>query len=423
MATAGGKTGRPWSAVGVVYAAALLQGLTLVSFPALSNILQRTFAFTDADYGAIFLPQVVFTVLGALASGSLAARVGLRLLLSASLAANAACQLLMATPGLLLPDMAFALILAATATLGVAFGLFAAPMNSYPPILFPRHAPTALLAVHSIVGLGLALGPLLASQFVEAGTWAGYPLLLAAACGALALIVLVSPLPAHPATPTQIGCDREAAIVAQTPARRSRRFWLFAAVAVTYAFAEGAFSNWVVIYLTQARQLSEASAGLALSLFWICMVIGRWVVAVLVVRIPPTTVWIVLPGLITAAFLIIPRAGTAAASVAAFAFAGLACSSFYPLTIALASAAFPREVAWVSSMLIGALMIGVGAGTFAIGALSEIVAFDAIYRVSALLPLVLVALALPLVRRPPGSNYAAVPSDVTTEPPHPERSR
>jgi Fucose permease len=423
MAAAGEKTGRPWSAVGVVYAAALLQGLTLIGVPALSNVLQQRFGLTDTDYGAVFLPQVAATVIGALMSGGLAGRVGLRPLLFVSLIANAACQVLLATPGLLLPEVAFTLILAATAALGLAFGLFAAPMNGYPPMLFPRHAPSAILAAHSVVGAGLALGPLVATGFVEAETWTGYPLLLAGVCGALALLVLGCRLPVHPALPAETAHGCAAVVQARRRARHSWTFWLFAVIAVTYAVAEGAFSNWVVIYLTEARQLSEAGASLALSLFWVAMVTGRLGVAVLVTRIPPATVWIVLPGLITAAFLIIPRADAPTASVAAFAFAGLACSGFYPLTIALASAAFPREVAWVSSMLIAALMIGVGAGTFAIGALRAFVTFDAIYRVSALLPLVLVVLALPLVRRPSAFNRAAVPAVVTAEPPHPERTR
>ena len=41
-----------------VYAAGLAQGLTLVSVPALSSVLTRELGFTDAEYGAIFLPQV-----------------------------------------------------------------------------------------------------------------------------------------------------------------------------------------------------------------------------------------------------------------------------------------------------------------------------------------------------------------------------
>lgn len=425
MAVAGGTTQRRSRVdVIVVYLAALLQGFTLVSIPALSNALTQQFSLSDADYGAIFLPQVLLTVLGASAGGGLAVRIGLRRLLIAALVVNVSSQLLLAVPGLLLPEFALPLILAATATLGLAFGLIGAPINSYPPMLFPTRAPTALLAVHSAIGGGLAIGPVLVSRFVEAGNWTGYPLLLAAACGTLAAAVRVSRLPASSSGQARtIVKPHRFPIERSTRARNSRLFWLFAVIAATYAFAEAAFSNWVVIYLTEARGLSESKASLALSLFWVAMVTGRLLVAALVARVRPGLVWVLQPVLITGAFLAVPHASSAEASIAAFAFAGLACSGFYPLTIALASAAFPREIAWVSSMLIAALMVGVGAGTFAIGALSQHLEFDAIYRVLALIPISLIGLAIPLVRRPRAPRPAATSGVDLAEGSRPERAR
>jgi len=68
-------------AVLAVYLIAFLQGLTLVSFPASSAVLKQMHGFTDAQYGAIFLPQVAMAVLGAVAGGTLARRLGLRPLL------------------------------------------------------------------------------------------------------------------------------------------------------------------------------------------------------------------------------------------------------------------------------------------------------------------------------------------------------
>ena len=53
-----------------VYVAALFQGLTLVSFPASSDVLMQAHGFTHAQYGAIFLPQVAAAILGALGGGA-----------------------------------------------------------------------------------------------------------------------------------------------------------------------------------------------------------------------------------------------------------------------------------------------------------------------------------------------------------------
>ena len=63
----GAKSAAAPSAVLIVYAGALLQGMTLVSFPAVSAMLKQTLALSDADYGAIFLP-----IVGAVAGGALA---------------------------------------------------------------------------------------------------------------------------------------------------------------------------------------------------------------------------------------------------------------------------------------------------------------------------------------------------------------
>ena len=167
-----------------------------------------------------------------------------------------------------------------------------------------------------------------------------------------------------------------------------------AAIAVLYAFAEGTFSNWAVIYLREAKDLSAVVAALALSVFWGAMVVGRLLVAVLVVRIAPLTIWLALPALMIAAFLLLPGASTPVLGLGLFALAGLACSAFFPLTITLASERFPEHVAWVSSMLIAALMVGVGLGSFVIGPLREWLSLEQIYQFSVAYPVAVIGLAL-----------------------------
>jgi predicted MFS family arabinose efflux permease len=98
------------------------------------------------------------------------------------------------------------------------------------------------------------------------------------------------------------------------------------------------------------------------------------------------TIWLALPVLMIAAFWFLPGASTPVLGLGLFALAGLACSAFFPLTITLASERFPNEVAWVSSMLIAALMVGVGLGSFVIGPLREWLSLEQLYRLSAVYP-------------------------------------
>ncbi len=374
-----------WPAVALVYTAALVQGMTLVSFPALSGVLKETLALSDAAYGAIFLPQVACAVAGAVAGGSLARKLGLRALLALALACNGLSQALLAATAMLPQSVGVAVLFVGTACLGLGFGLIGAPINSFPRLLFPAKGEPALVAAHTLIGLGLATAPLAAAPLIEAGMWASLPLILALACAALAVAVLVTALP----RPADVTSDSRH----PRPPVAAPLFWLFAAITVIYAFAEGTFSNWAVIYLRDGRGLPEMTAGLALSAFWGAIVVGRLVITLLVVRVPARLIWLTLPCLMIAAFWLLPHAHSALTGIGFFALAGLACSAFLPLTISLAVERFPEAVAWVSSMLIAALMVGVGLGSYLVGALQAVLPLDALYRLSSVYPAAVLLLA------------------------------
>lgn len=86
-------------AIATVYLVGLLQGLALVSFPASGAVLKQGLGLTDAQYGAIFLPQVALAVLGGIGGGILAQRVGLKCLLWLSALCIALSQVALAASG------------------------------------------------------------------------------------------------------------------------------------------------------------------------------------------------------------------------------------------------------------------------------------------------------------------------------------
>jgi fucose permease len=394
--------------VATLYLSGLLQGLTLVSFPASSAVLRQMHGLTDAQYGTIFLPQVAAAVIGALAGAALAARIPLRQLLCIALGINALSQLLLAGTVLLSPGPAFVLVLLGTATLGLGFGISGAPLNGLPPLFFPKRRDTALVALHTFLGLGLAIGPVIANPFIMAGLWVGFPLLLAGLALVLALATLwgtypdtAGPIGAPPAmalqsgdpVPLQLSMTRQNGHPATMPA-----FWLFATITVLYAFAEGTFGNWAILYLQDVKHLPETVAAGALSVFWAAMVVGRLLTSVLVLRIAPHRIWLLLPLLMMAAFLLLPYASTPASGIGLFALSGIACSAFFPLSIGIASERFRDHVPWVSSMLIAALMVGVGLGSWLVGLLRSMLAMEDLYRLSVCYPLLALVLAVIALR-------------------------
>jgi len=401
----------PWLPIGSLYLAGMLQGLTLVSFPASSAVLKQMHGFSDAQYGAIFLPQVALAVIGALGGGALAARLGLKALLCAALLINAVSQLLLACSMLLPPAAAFASVLLGTACLGLGFGVSGAPLNGLPPLFFPARRDTALVALHTLLGLGLAIGPLVASPFIMAGRWAGFPLLLASLCALLAAAAFLQRFPRDGqellasssgrlamADPMPLP-DMPSGMLQDRHPVRTAGFWLFTVIAVLYAFAEGTFGNWAVLYLQDVKHLPETVAASALSVFWAAMVGGRLLTSVLVLKLAPRRIWLSLPGLMIIAFLLLPYADTPMRGIAGFALAGIACSAFFPLSIGLASQRFEKHVPWVSSMLIAALMVGVGLGSYLIGLLRDAVAMEQLYRLSTFYPIAALLLGIAVLRR------------------------
>jgi fucose permease len=342
--------------VASVYLSGFLQGLVLVSFPASSTALKDMHGFTDAQYGAIFLPQVAFAVVGAVGGGALARLMGLKALLWLSLLIVGLSQLLLAATTLLTPSSAFAVIPAGTACLGLGFGLSGAPLNSYPPRFFPAKRDTALVALHTALGLGLAAGPLLVGWAIAVGGWVAFPsLLLAASLTLMAIVMWLRWPDAEQLVAAAEKLTTAAGVEVQRPLT-SASFWIFFVIAILYAFAEGTFYNWAVIYLQESKGLPMAVAAASLSAFWVAMVAGR------------------------------------------FALSGLACSAFFPLAIGLISIRFDQHVAWVSSMMIAALMVGVGLGAFFIGLLRGQLALEQLYRISSIYPFLVLVLAVVLVR-------------------------
>lgn len=390
-------------AVALPYFAAFLQGLALVSFPASSSVLKGTLGLSDAQYGSIFLPQVAMAVIGALGGGALAARLGLKMLLVLSMAAIAGAQFALAASLAVPVELRYLTVCVGTGLMGFGFGLGGAPLNSYAVQFFPRKKDTALVALHSLIGLGLAFGPLLVGALMPLG-WVLLPLGLGAACVGIALLAAALALPHDEGQAGKVQMQG-----AVSPAR-SPLFWVYALIAVIYAFAEGTFSNWAVVYLAEVRALPAATAALALSLFWAALVGGRLLASVLVLRVSARHIWLGLPLLMIAAFWLLPAVSTPASAMATFALAGLACSAFFPLTIGLISAQFPQHVAWVSSMMIAALMVGVGLGSYVVGPLRAVLSMETLYQVSSVYPVVVLLLALLLRerRRPSATRMEVV---------------
>jgi len=370
-----------------VFVSSFVQGLVSVAFPASAEVL-RGEGLTDTQYGSIFLPQMALAAAGALGAGFVLDRLGARRGLVLGFALMALSQAALACIPFTPTGGVYPLALVGTSLLGLGAGVSAGPLNAYPQVLFPVRGESAVVAVHTVVGVGLAVTPVLAGAAIDHRVWLGVPFLLA--CASLALVVALERLRLPDTEPPRPGPGRRPA---RAPALR-----LFVAVALLYGMTEAVYGNWGIVYLTEERGLGVATAGLAVTAFWAAITGSRLAVAAMLLRLKPERVLPALGTAMAASCLLVPLAGSARASVLVFAAGGLGCSAVFPLAVGLAGRRFPDDRAWVSSALFAALVAGQAMGSLSTGLLHARLDLATIYQLAAIPPALAVLLALRAAR-------------------------
>src|SRR4051794_28717675 len=259
--------------IGLLYVAAVVQGLALVTFPAASSILTSPdgFGFDSTRYGALFLPQVLLAILASAFAPRLARRWSLRRVLLAGLAGDVVSMTLLALSRLLLgmPDMAFGVLLLATGALGLGFGATVMALNTYAEAFFPKRADRAVLALNALLGLGTALAPVLVAIVVALGAWWLLPVVVACIAVLLFGVAYAQPLRLHVGNADS---DRPTSL---NWIDLPRRFWLYAAAVFAYGIVETLNGNWAMLYLSSERGVSAQGASFALAAFWVMVTVGR----------------------------------------------------------------------------------------------------------------------------------------------------
>ncbi len=391
----------------VVYGAALVQGIVLVTFPAASTI------FTDPDeydlsssqYGAMFLPQVITAITASVLGARLARRHGSKRVYLAGLAASLVSMAILVTSTLVVDDhaVAYGLLLVATAFLGVGFGLTVPTLNTFTAAFNPDAVDRSVLVLNALLGLGTVLAPVFVAIFVGLGFWWGLPI--------LSLILLVGLLVVSDRLPLQTHLDNGAA--AATEQGRATaipgRFWLYAGFAVLYGICETMNGNWSQLEMTTELGASNTTASLTLTTFWAAVTLGRVLFATIQRRFPATRAYRLLPFVLAAAFLFTASLseGDTAAGVLAFGLAGLGCSALLPLTISFAEAKLVAIAAAAAGWVIAAYQLGYGIAAFGAGPLQDAgISLSTIFAMSAAAAAVMGVLSVVITR--PAAQQASI---------------
>ena len=257
----------------VVYAAGAAQGIVLVTFPAASTIFTAPdeYGLSSTQYGTMFLPQVVTAITASLAGARLGARVGIKRVYLAGLAASLVSMALLIVSQFFTAEksVAYGLLLLATASLGVGFGLTVPALNTLTAAFHPRAVDSSVLVLNALLGLGTTLAPVFVAVFVGLGFWWGLPVTSTILLTALLLVSLRLPL--------QAGARKAAD--GQAKSGIPTRFWVYALFAVLYGICETVNGNWAQLDMTSELGASVTQASLALTAFWGMVTVGRVLLA------------------------------------------------------------------------------------------------------------------------------------------------
>lgn len=384
--------------IALLFVAGVVQGLALVTFPAASAIFVSPTGFhlSGAQYGAMFIPQVVLAILASALGPQLARWLGVSGVLRLGLCGDlAAMALLSASPLLAGSSSAYLLLCVATGALGLGFGATVMALNTLVEAAFPGREDGAVLALNALLGLGTALAPLLVALFTGLGAWWALPILMSVLTAALIAVFAV--------TGSSAGAAGGAASVeGGLPAR----FWLYAAATMLYGVVETLSGNWATIYLSAERHVSTQSASFALTAFWAMVTLGRVIFAATARWVPEKWVYVALPFALAFVFQFVTRVDGAATGVLAFGAAGLACSAFLPLSISFSGTEFPRRAATMSGELIAVYQIGYGVAAFGVGPMRDLsgLAYSTAFSLGSGVAIALGVVAAFVIRRSPGAT-------------------
>lgn len=362
-------------AIAILYFLAIVQGIGFTNVPALSTFLTafHGFGLTTAQYGSLFLPMIAGAVASSFFGGILAKRYSLKLLLLIAVLFNVVAMACLAGGQWKLHDIAFTypLLMTAMTFLGLGFGAAITALNPFVVHFFPKRSSSALTALHSCLGIGTAIGPLLLNVFFDFNIWWGEPAVISLLYFFLFLLALIL-LP------------KDASLEEKGPgeAKTSRSmFGIFVLIAVLYGITETTFGNWANIFLHQEKRFNQIDANYALSTFWGCVTAGRILATLLSLKVPARSIFRFLPFFILGGIGLILIINSLSTAILAFGLAGIGCSAFLPLTINFGIKNLLSNPSFASGLLIAVYMFGYGIAAEGIGFLhkSEHLPFQSVY--------------------------------------------
>jgi len=384
----------------------VMQGVALVTFPAISGVLTGThgYGLSSSAYGLIFLPQVIAAIAASFLGAQASRFWGAKQVLLWGLIADAASMAVLLFSSLVMhqPSLGLPLLMVATALMGFGFGGVVPVLNTFVADFQPTRVDQAVLMLNALLGLGTALAPALAALVVGPGIWWLLPLLVLLAAVLLWIACRRQPLQLSRST-AQLAPSTGQAGPSAGP------LVLFLAVATLYGLSETLNGNWAVLLMSRQLDSSPQMSSLALTLFWTLVTLGRLLFSRFAKLFPPRMLLPGLPVFLAVIFVGISRLapGDGPAGLLLFALAGLGCSALLPLIISFGQQQLTQLGESTAGVLIAFYQLGYGLAAFGGGSLQQSLklSITSLFGWGACVAVALAILAalITLWRRPAGS--------------------
>jgi fucose permease len=354
----------------------LCYGAIVFAFGPCLTSMADTFAVPVGRLGLIFTLYAVGLIPAVLLNGYLSEVMGRRWLQLGTMGLMAVgCALFGAIASVGGPS-SFPVALAAMVLLGYGAGGIEAVTNV---LVTDDNQPSpafALNATHAFFAIGAVLSPLAVSFLLRSGLpwqWVFFG-------GAALLVVLIFVL--LPQRMPRAVSDPVPPLAAVGLLRSPLVLLLLAAITL-YVGAEVGLSAWVSPLMETVLGTRRDLAGLSVSVFWSLMIVGRFAVGALSVRLRPAPLLLALAFGSAISSAGVAYAGTPGQCLVATGLAGLFMSGIFALVLVDASRNFPERIGSV----FGIIMAGVGVGSLivpaAMGWISEVAGMRAAMLVPA----------------------------------------
>lgn len=365
-----------------VYISGFLVGVALVLFPAAGNLFvdEAFHGFTSAQYGSIYLPQIILAIISSLTAPRIADKIGMKKVLLLGLTSLLIAMLLMMSSNWYLDgNLDYWIIMLATGFLGAGFGFTITALNPLAYQLFPGKETSAVTAMHIMLGLGTATSALLLNYFLELDLWWVAPLVV----GGIVLFMILFTLP------LSISLEKPESTEEKGASKIPKRIWFYVIVVFLYGACEATLGNFGAVFLQKEGGLSVAKASIGLSLFWGGITVGRVLFTFIALKYKTDKLYMIAPFVVALVFFLLPSADSEIILLICMFMGGMGLSFLFPKSISAATEEFPKYAALISGALVASIQLGTGFSSNVIGVLNKNFPLGSIFQYSVIYALLL----------------------------------